>query len=47
MDGFRIGGTVINNLRYAYDTVLIALSEEQMQILINVVVSHSDKGNFI
>ena len=31
MDGFRIGGTVVNNLRYADDTVIIAESEEQLQ----------------
>ena len=37
MDGFRIGCTVANNLRYACDTVIIAESEEQLQRLINVV----------
>ena len=26
--GFRVGGTVINNLRYADDTVIIAETEE-------------------
>ena len=31
MDGFRIGGTVVNHLRYADDTVIIAESEEQLQ----------------
>ena len=41
MDGFRIGVTVVNNLRYAYDTVIIAESEEQLQRLINVVVTKS------
>ena len=39
MDGFRIGGTVVNNLRYVDDTVIIAVSEEQLQRLINVVVT--------
>ena len=43
MDGFRIGGTVVNNLRYAHDTVIIADSEEQLQRLINVVVPKSEK----
>ena len=38
MDGFRIGGTVVNNLRYADDTVIIAESEEQLQRLINHVL---------
>ena len=31
MDGFRIGGTVVNNLRYADDTVIIAESEKVIQ----------------
>ena len=30
MDGFRIGDTVVNNLRYAYETAFIAESEEQL-----------------
>ena len=48
MDGFRIGGTVINNLRYADDTVIIAESEEQLQCLINVVVTKSEeKGLYL
>ena len=48
MDGFRIGGTVVNNLRYAYDTVIMAESEEQLQRLINVVVTKSEeKGLYL
>ncbi len=43
MDGFKIGGTVINNLRYADDTVIIAESEQQLQHLIDVVVDESEK----
>ena len=39
MEGFRICGTVVNNLRYADDTVIVAESEEQLQHLINVVVA--------
>ena len=31
MEGFRIGGTGVNNLRYADDTVIVAESEEQWQ----------------
>ena len=31
MDDFRIGDTVVNNPRYADDTVIIAESEEQLQ----------------
>ena len=48
MDGFRIGGTVVNNLRYADDTVIIAETEEQLQRLINVVVTKSEeKGLYL
>ena len=48
MDGFRIGGTVVNNLRYADDTVIIAESEEQLQCLINVVMTKSEeKGLYL
>ena len=36
MEGFRIGGTIVNNLRYEDDTVILPESEEQR--LINVVV---------
>ena len=43
MKGFRIGGTVVNNLRDADDTVIVAESEEQLQRLINVVVSQSEE----
>ena len=38
MEGFRIGGKVVNNLRYADDTVILAESEQQLQQLINTVV---------
>ena len=48
MDGFRIGVTVVNNLRYADDTVIIAESEEQLQRLINVVVTkREEKGLYL
>ena len=48
MDGFRIGGTVVNNLRYADETVIIADSGEQLQRLINVVVTMSEeKGLYL
>ena len=46
MDSFRIGGTVVNNLRYADDTVIIAESEGQLQRLINVVVTKSEGSIF-
>ena len=43
MGDFRICGTVVNNLRYADDTVIVAESEEQLQRLINVVVAKSEE----
>ena len=41
--GFRIGGRVINNLRYADDVVLIANSPEDLPELINRVRASSEK----
>ena len=46
MDGFRIGGTVINNIRHVDDTVIPAESEEQKS-LINAVVTENEYGDFI
>ena len=43
MEGFRICGTVVNDLRYSDDTVIVAESEEQLQRLINVVVDNSEE----
>ena len=43
MEGFKISGTVVKNLRYADETVIVAESEEQLQRLINVVVAKSEK----
>ena len=43
MEDFRIVGAVVNNLRYADDTVIVAKSEEQVQRLINVVVAKSEE----
>ena len=46
--GFRVGGTVINNLRYADDTVIIAETEEELQQLIDIVVRESEnKGLYL
>ena len=43
MEGFRIGGKVVNNLRYADDTVILAdESEQQLQQLINTVVTETE-----
>lgn len=40
--GININGTMINNIRYADDTVLIASSAQELQNIINSVVSHSE-----
>ncbi len=41
--GLKVGGTVINNLRYADDTVIIAESEAELQQLMDIVVQESEK----
>ena len=41
LDGVRVGGVNITNLRYVDDAVIIAESEEQLQTLMNVVVEES------
>ena len=40
--GFRVGGTVINNLRYADDTIIISETEEELQELLDIVVRESE-----
>ena len=46
--GFRIGGRVINNLRYADDTVILAEIEHELQHLMDIVVQESEqKGLFL
>ena len=42
LDGIRVGGVNINNLRYADDTTLIADSETKLQNLLNSVVTESE-----
>ena len=42
MGGFRICGKVVKNIRYADDTVILAESEQQLQQLINTVVTESE-----
>ena len=41
MEGFRIGGKGVNNLSHADDTVILPESEQQLQQLINTVVTKS------
>ena len=46
--GFRMGGRVINNLRYADDTVILAETEYELQDLMDIVVQESEqKGLFL
>ncbi|GFO16201.1 endonuclease-reverse transcriptase [Plakobranchus ocellatus] len=41
--GIRIGGRIINNLRYADDTVLIAENKEDLQKLIDIAATESKR----
>ncbi|GFS15866.1 endonuclease-reverse transcriptase [Elysia marginata] len=41
--GIRIGGRMINNLRYADDTVLIAENKEDLQKLIDIAATESKR----
>jgi len=41
LDGITIGGTSINNIRYADVTVLLATSKNKLEELIDQVVFHS------
>ena len=43
INGIIIGGRIINNIRYADDTVLIADSEQDLQHLVDAVVAHSEQ----
>ena len=42
IEGLKIGGHNINNIRYADDTVLAAYSEEKLQELLNKVMEESE-----
>jgi len=44
MNGIRIGGREINNLRYADDTTLLARSEGKLKELLRRVKEHSEKA---
>ena len=43
LEGIRIGGINVNNIRYADDTVLIADSEEKLQALIQTINQASEE----
>ena len=46
--GFRIDGRVINNLRYADETVILAETEHELHHLMDIVVQESElKGLFL
>ena len=47
MEGIKMGGHVINNLRYADDTAIIAKSKNQLQQLMDMVVEESDAKGFV
>ena len=40
----KIAGRNINNLRYAYDTILMAESEEELKSLLKIVKKESEKA---
>ena len=42
VEGIKIGGVNINNIRYADDTVLIADSREKLQRLVDIVNASSN-----
>ena len=42
LEGVGVGGVNINNLRYAYDIVLIADSQEKLEMILNRVVTVSE-----
>ena len=43
MPGTQVNGHIINNLRYADDTALIANTEKDLQALLDIVVNESEK----
>ena len=43
--GIRIAGRNINNLRFAYDTTLMAESEEELRSLLKKVKEESEKAD--
>ena len=43
MEGIKVGGVNLNNIRYADDTVLVADTPEKLQALLNVVKRESER----
>ena len=44
--GFRIGGRVINKLRYTDDMVILSEAEHELQHLLDIVVQESEQEGF-
>src|SRR5579872_5857186 len=42
--GLIVGGYTLNELRYAYDIVLIAQSKEKLQEMLNIIDMHSEEN---
>ena len=45
--GIKVNGENINNIRYADDTALFATSEKDLQNLLNVVVTKSERKGLL
>jgi len=43
LHGIAIGGVNVNNVRYANDTALIADSNEKLQVIVDKLVTESEK----
>ena len=43
-NGLKVGGQIVNNMRNADDTVLIATSEQSLQRLLDIVSAHSESN---
>ena len=43
VEGIKVGGENINNIRFADDTVLIADTEEKLQVLLDIVERESER----
>ena len=46
IEGIKFGGVNINNLRYADDTVLIADSEESLQLMIDTLWENETENKY-
>ena len=44
LEGININGKNVNNIRYADDTALMAITESKLQVIVDEVKHHSSKG---